>query len=71
MPEFAKLVPGGICSRLTLLALFLIVLLVGGSASAETGSIDIAQSELVKKPASEQSAILAEAVRGVSKGPAK
>ena len=68
MPEFAKLVPGGICSRLTLLALFLIVLLVGGSASAETGSIDIAQSELVKKPASEQAAILAEPVRGVSKG---
>jgi tetratricopeptide (TPR) repeat protein len=46
-----------------LLALLLIVFLMCGSASAQMGSIDMAQSDLVKKPAAEQAAILAEVVR--------
>ena len=51
-----------------LLALLLIVFLGCGSASAQMGSIDMAQSDLVKKPAAEQSAILGEVIRGAWKG---
>jgi hypothetical protein len=68
MSSRAQLCPSPICRRLTLLALLLIVSLPGGSASAQMGSIDPAQSDLVKKPPAEQSAILAEAVRGAWKG---
>jgi hypothetical protein len=60
--------PSAICSRFMLLALLLIVFLVCGSASAQMGSIDMAQSDLVKKPAAEQAAILAEVVRGAWEG---
>jgi tetratricopeptide (TPR) repeat protein len=55
-------------SRFVLPALLLTVLLMGGLALAQITSIDIAQSELAKKSASEQSTILAEAVHAAWKG---
>jgi hypothetical protein len=53
---------------LPLLSLLLGLLASSGTASAQTVSIDTRQSDLVKKPAAEQSAILADAVRGAWKG---
>jgi tetratricopeptide (TPR) repeat protein len=54
-------------------ALFLLALLPGafvwsGIASAQMATIDTLQSVLVKKPVAEQSAILAEVIRGAWKG---
>ena len=53
---------------LLLLSLLPGVLASSGTASAQMVSIDTRQSDLVKKPAAEQSAILADVIRGAWKG---
>ena len=53
---------------LLLLSLLLGMLASSGTAAAQMVSIDTRQSDLVKKPAAEQSAILADVIRGAWKG---
>jgi tetratricopeptide (TPR) repeat protein len=70
MPRYAALRPIVTCGDLARLvsALLLIVLVRCGPASAQMAMIDTVQSDFVKKPAVEQSTILADAVRGAWKG---
>lgn len=61
-----------LCSAISrtrhLLSLLLGMLASSGTASAQLISINTLQSDLVKKPAAEQSAILADVIRGAWKG---
>jgi tetratricopeptide (TPR) repeat protein len=55
-------------NRILLLSFVLAMLASSGTALAQTVSIDTPQSDLVKKPAAEQSAILADVIHGAWKG---
>jgi hypothetical protein len=67
MPRRGTLHPIIIRGHLIFSALLFSVLACSG-ASAQMGTIGATQSDLVKKPAAEQAAILAEVVRGAWKG---